>query len=175
MAKASKPLPKELREELDRNYIGVPKLSRLTGRSSRGLQYHINLGNLAHIKVDNPSSAGFKFMILKEDAVKFLEDRGEEIPYQLLTKQVESVHLPTTCNPGDSVLSDIQELLVRVKKIASENNYVDHCTLDLTKEKYQPKLLVPKVSTVVEKVSGLGNVTFSVAHKDPSSLPYRSE
>jgi len=85
-------LPKELIEELNKNYIGVPELSRITGRSARGLQYHIANGTLPALKVDNPSMAGYKFMIDKDDAAQFLEDHGEPIPHQL-EKEVPATFL----------------------------------------------------------------------------------
>ena len=82
-------LSKALKAELDRDYIGIPKLAALTGRSDRGFHHHILSGRLPSIKVDNPSAVGYKYMVRKEDAVEFLLEQDLEIPDELASFQKE--------------------------------------------------------------------------------------
>ena len=78
----SKKLSKELKEELDKNYITVQELADITGRSSRGIQYHIVGGSLPALKVDNRCGK-FRYMIAKEDAVGYLEELDIDVPESL--------------------------------------------------------------------------------------------
>ncbi len=84
----SKPLPSQLKKELARNYIGTSELCALTGSPTGTFNYAIKQGKLPAIKVDNDSPCGYKFMIAKEDAIKFLESRGEDVPSKLVKFKV---------------------------------------------------------------------------------------
>lgn len=132
-------LPIKVEQELLSQFVTTAELAKMTGMHVSTFHKAIKNNRLDAVRVNTGLSRGYKIMIDKADAAKFMKKSGRGVPKELCVKTKKSIQ--TVAQDLDSRISDLN---TKVKKVSSCNNFV-------TEEEVTAYRAITKPKTVMVK------------------------